>query len=127
MGEGSQLLPGPNDSAASSHHQGGASQSETRAEPIAVVETAFMKLVGRRPSEEERQRLYRLRDGLALKDNDAIWSIIMALDHYDALYRLWTLARAPLGDRRERLVGWCIVVCCALAVVGCVVGLARIA
>jgi hypothetical protein len=39
----------------------------------------------------------------------------------------WTLASAPLGDRRERLVGWCIVVCCALAVVGCVVALARIA
>jgi hypothetical protein len=262
MGESSLRLPGLNNSAASSHRRDPSSPSERRAEPVAVVETAFMKLVGRRPSEEERQRLYRLRDGLALQDNDAIWSIIMALDHYDALYRLypaqiasqmrtvteqamdraratvaamaaeesahahrtladmvartstdlackladkpiglhrfslalacvvgfgalcvrlgydlaahgspfwvvpphaprtplqqllcemlsmpagwmvfamllpaagatakfgWTLAIDPLRERRERLVGWCIVVCCALAAAGCAVGLARIA
>lgn len=225
-------------------------------------ETSFARLVGHQPSHEQRERLYRIRDVLGLRDDDALWSIVSALEHYDALYRLypaqmasqmreaaeqamdraratvaamaveesahahrmlaetvartstdlarkladkpvgvhrfslalacvvafgalcvrlgynlaahsppfwvvqshavrtplqqllcemlsmpagwmafamllpaagvtakfgWTLAVAPLGDRRDRLVGWCIVVCCALAVVGCAFALARIA
>lgn len=51
------------------------------------LEDAFTKLVGRQPSEEQRERLYRVRDALGLSDNDAFWSIIMALDHYDSLFR----------------------------------------
>jgi len=31
-------------------------------------------------SDEERQRLYRLRDALGLRDNDAFWSIVIALE-----------------------------------------------
>jgi len=53
------------------------------------VEEAFAKLVGRQPSEPERQRLYRLRDGLGLRDNDAFWSIVMALEHYDSFFRAY--------------------------------------
>jgi hypothetical protein len=51
------------------------------------LETAFAKLVGRDPSEEQRERLYRIRDALGLKDNDAFWSIVMALEHYDSFFR----------------------------------------
>ena len=51
------------------------------------VEEAFAKVVGRQASEEERARLYRLRDALGLHDNDAFWSIVMALEHYDAFFR----------------------------------------
>ncbi len=52
-----------------------------------AIENAFAKLVGRQPSEQERERLYRLRDALGLTDNDAFWSIVMALEHYDSFFR----------------------------------------
>jgi hypothetical protein len=51
------------------------------------VEDAFIKLVGCQPSEEQRARLYRLRDALGLSDNDAFWSIVIALEHYDSFFR----------------------------------------
>jgi hypothetical protein len=35
--------------------------------------------VGRQVSEAERARLYRLRDALGLRDNDAFWSIVRRL------------------------------------------------
>jgi hypothetical protein len=44
------------------------------------LEETFAKVVGRHASDEERQRLYRLRDALGLRDNDAFWSIVMALE-----------------------------------------------
>jgi hypothetical protein len=65
------------------------------------LEDAFTKLVGRQPSEEQRERLYRVRDALGLSDNDAFWSIIMALDHYDSLFRKYP---AELADH----TGHCI-------------------
>ena len=52
-----------------------------------AVESAFEKVLGRQPSDAERQRLYRLRDSLGLRDNDAFWAIVMALEQYDALFR----------------------------------------
>jgi hypothetical protein len=53
------------------------------------VEEAFAKVVGRQTSDEERARLYRLRDALGLRDNDAFWSIVMALEHYDSFFRAY--------------------------------------
>ena len=53
------------------------------------VEEAFAKVVGRQASHEERARLYRLRDALGLRDNDAFWSIVMALEHYDSFFRAY--------------------------------------
>jgi hypothetical protein len=52
-----------------------------------TVEETFAKIVGRHASDEERQRLYRLRDALGLRDNDAFWSIVMALEYYDSFFR----------------------------------------
>jgi hypothetical protein len=51
------------------------------------LEEAFAKVVGRQASEAERARLYRLHDALGLHDNDAFWSIVMALERYDAFFR----------------------------------------
>ncbi len=51
------------------------------------VDEAFGQVLGRQPSEAERQRLYRVRDALGLRDNDAFWYIVMILEHYDSLYR----------------------------------------
>jgi hypothetical protein len=64
-----------------------------------AVETAFVKLVGRQPSERERDRLYRLRDALHLQDNDAFWSIVMALDHYDSFFRQYPAQLAEVTER----------------------------
>lgn len=51
-----------------------------------TIETAFARLLGRQPTDAERVRLYRIKDAIGLSDNDALWSIIFALEHYQALY-----------------------------------------
>src|SRR5271163_105933 len=53
------------------------------------VDDVFAKVVGRTASDEERMRLYRLRDALGLRDNDAFWSIVLALEHYDSFFRAY--------------------------------------
>lgn len=47
---------------------------------------SFAKLIGRQPSNAERQQLYNVRDALDLHNNDALWLIIMALQHYQHMY-----------------------------------------
>ena len=54
---------------------------------MSTNETLFENLVGRQPTDKEMQRLQRTRDALGLKDNDAIWLILIAFGHYDTLYR----------------------------------------
>jgi hypothetical protein len=65
------------------------------------VEEAFAKVVGRQATEEERARLHRLRDALGLRDNDAFWSIVMALEHYDAFFRAYP---AELARQTQRCI-----------------------
>jgi hypothetical protein len=65
----------------------------------AQLETCFERLVGRPMGEAERARLYRLRDVLGLRDNDAFWAIVMALEHYDALFREYPAQLARLTER----------------------------
>ena len=57
--------------------------------------------MGRQASEQERERLYRLRDALGLRDNDAFWSIVMALEHYDSFFRH---TRRSSPSRRARCI-----------------------
>ncbi len=66
-----------------------------------TVEDMFAKLVGRQASEAERTRLYRLRDALGLRDNDAFWGIVMALEHYDAFFRQYP---AELAEQTGRCI-----------------------
>jgi AcrR family transcriptional regulator len=65
------------------------------------LEETFAKIVGRHASDEERQRLYRLRDALGLRDNDAFWSIVMALEYYDSFFRRYP---AELAEHTERCI-----------------------
>jgi hypothetical protein len=51
------------------------------------LDDSFALLLGRQPSDKERQGLYRARDALKLKANDAVWLLLMALEHYETLYR----------------------------------------
>ena len=50
------------------------------------LDDSFALLLGRQPSDKERQNLYRVRDALKLKSNDAVWLLLMALEHYETLY-----------------------------------------
>lgn len=50
------------------------------------IESSFKELLGRQPSEKEVERLYRVKNALNIRDNDAIWMILMALESYDTLY-----------------------------------------
>jgi hypothetical protein len=51
------------------------------------VERSFERLLGRQPSDKEIQNLYRVKSALDLKDNDALWLVLIALESYDTLYR----------------------------------------
>ncbi|MFI8742063.1 hypothetical protein ACQKD8_18360 [Pseudomonas sp. NPDC077405] len=51
------------------------------------IEAAFATLLGRQPSEREVQDLYRVKNALNIRDNDALWLVLMALESYDTLYR----------------------------------------
>jgi hypothetical protein len=40
---------------------------------MSELDDSFAKLLGRQPSDAERQQLYTVRDALGLKNNDALW------------------------------------------------------
>ena len=54
---------------------------------MAELESAFERLLGRQPSEQEVKGLYRVKNALNIRDNDALWLVLMALQSYDSLYR----------------------------------------
>jgi hypothetical protein len=53
---------------------------------VKAVENAFAVLWERQPTDKERQRLMRGRDAVGIKDNDALWTLLMVLEHYEILY-----------------------------------------
>jgi hypothetical protein len=53
---------------------------------VTSPEEAFAKLLGRQATDKERERLYRVRDALGMRENDAFWYIVMILEFYDSLY-----------------------------------------
>ena len=50
------------------------------------LDESFAQLLGRQPTDNERQRLYRVRDALKVKATDSVWLILMVLEHYETLY-----------------------------------------
>jgi hypothetical protein len=46
----------------------------------------FALLIGRQPSDKDKQDLHRVRDALKLKTTDSVWLLLMALQYYKALY-----------------------------------------
>jgi len=50
------------------------------------VEESFARLFGRPPSDDERERIQKIRDALDISDNDALWAVILALQYHKALY-----------------------------------------
>lgn len=53
---------------------------------MSELDDSFSKLLGRQPSDAERQQLYKVRDALGLKNNDALWLVLMALQYYQGQY-----------------------------------------
>jgi hypothetical protein len=53
---------------------------------MSELDDSFAKLLGRQPTDTDRQSLYRVRDALGLKNNDALWLVLIALQHYESLY-----------------------------------------
>jgi hypothetical protein len=53
---------------------------------MADLSESFAKLLGRQPSDAEQQQLYRVKDALGLENNDALWLLLMVLQHYQSKY-----------------------------------------
>jgi hypothetical protein len=53
------------------------------------LETAFLKAWGRPPTRIERERIQRLRDAFSIDENDAFLTIVMVLEFYDGVFRLY--------------------------------------
>ena len=65
---------------------------------MSELDDSFTKLLGRQPSDAERQQLYRVRDALGLKNNDALWLVLMALQHYQGQYEKFPQAIAQAAE-----------------------------
>src|SRR5258706_15013657 len=65
------------------------------------VEGTFAQLIGRQPSEKEVKNLYRVKNALGIRDNDALWLVLMALESYDTLYRRYP---SMISAQVEKLV-----------------------
>ncbi|MBA4340880.1 MAG: hypothetical protein C0423_01875 [Methylibium sp.] len=64
-----------------SDHAGGAGGARD-----GVDADAFARLLGRQPSDAERERLHRLREVLGLDGNDALWLVLVALQYHLTLF-----------------------------------------
>jgi hypothetical protein len=51
-----------------------------------LPENRFNALLGRATTEDERERLLKVRDALGIRANDAVWDVMIALDHHLHLY-----------------------------------------
>jgi hypothetical protein len=54
---------------------------------MSELDASFEKLLGRQPTDTDRKQLYQVRDALGLKNNDALWLVLMALQSYDERYK----------------------------------------
>ena len=48
---------------------------------------SYKELLGREPTDEEKQQLYRVQKAMRIKDNDSLFLIIMALEYYNDQYK----------------------------------------
>jgi hypothetical protein len=67
-----------------------------------ALSSSFERLLGRKATEEQVRRLYEVKEALGLGDNDALWVVLLALEHYDSLYREYP---ARLADETRKALG----------------------
>jgi len=56
--------------------------------------SSFERMLGRAATERERDQLRRVQAELGLRENDALWLVIFALQYYEGLYRQFPKAIA---------------------------------
>jgi len=61
--------------------------------------SSFERLLGRAATERERDQLRRVQTELGLRENDALWLVLFALQYYDGLYRQFPKAIAAEAQR----------------------------
>ncbi|WP_051133931.1 DUF6753 family protein [Methylocystis sp. ATCC 49242] len=61
--------------------------------------SSFERLLGRAATEREREQLRRVQSELGLRENDALWLVIFALQYYEGLYRQFPKAIAAEAQR----------------------------
>ena len=64
-------------------------------------DATFETLLGRKATDGERQKLYRVRDTLGIKSTDALWALLLVLEYYLALYE-----KLPQENRGRRSRGY---------------------
>lgn len=62
----------------------------------------FERLLGRAATVAEREQLLRVKAAMGLKDNDALWLILFALQYYEGLYRQFPKA---IAEEARRVLG----------------------
>jgi hypothetical protein len=67
-----------------------------------ALSSSFELLLGRKPSDEQMRRLYEVKEALKLGDNDALWTVLLALEHYDGLYREYP---SRIAEEARRTIG----------------------
>jgi hypothetical protein len=53
---------------------------------VSTLDDSFRELVDRLPTDEVRQELFRARDMLNIKNNDALWPLLVMRRHYETIY-----------------------------------------
>ena len=61
--------------------------------------SSFERMLGRAATERERDQLHRIQAELDLRENDALWLVIFALQYYEGLYRQFPKAIAAEAQR----------------------------
>jgi hypothetical protein len=61
--------------------------------------SSFERMLGRAATERERDQLRRVQAELDLRENDALWLVIFALQYYEGLYRQFPKAIAAGAQR----------------------------
>ena len=65
----------------------------------ATTISSFERLLGRTATESEREQLRRVQAELGLRENDALWLVIFALQYYEGLYRQFPKAIVAEAQR----------------------------
>lgn len=72
--------------------------------PVEMLKT----LLGREPSADEVERIYKIKDGLGLADHDSLWQILVAFGQYEILFgevpnKIKDQTQATLADHKLAL------------------------
>ena len=59
---------------------------EKNHDDIETVQNAFQSIIGRSVTAQEKERLYKIKDDLSIKNDDPLWVLLLQLERYSSLY-----------------------------------------